>query len=44
MAAANSRSGSGNRELSRYLQEISKFEPLPPAREVELTVRIKQGD
>ncbi|NQU27430.1 MAG: sigma-70 family RNA polymerase sigma factor [Candidatus Marinimicrobia bacterium] len=42
--AANSRSGSGNRELSRYLQEISRFEPLPPAREVELTVRIKQGD
>ncbi|MFH1852445.1 MAG: sigma-70 family RNA polymerase sigma factor [Candidatus Neomarinimicrobiota bacterium] len=41
---ANSRSGSGNRELSRYLQEISKFEPLKPDREVELTVRIKQGD
>ncbi len=42
--AANSRSGSGNRELSRYLQEISRFEPLPPAREVELTIRIKKGD
>ncbi len=42
--AANSRSGSGNRELSRYLQEISRFEPLPPDKEVELTVRIKQGD
>lgn len=44
MSASTSRNGSGNRELSRYLQEISKFEPLDPAREVELTVRIKQGD
>ncbi len=42
--SANSRSGSGNRELSRYLQEISRFEPLAPEKEVELTVRIKQGD
>lgn len=33
-----------NRSLSRYLEEIGKFEPLPPAREVELAQRVKQGD
>ncbi len=33
-----------NRSLSRYLEEIGNFEPLPPAREVELAQRIKQGD
>lgn len=33
-----------NRSLSRYLEEIGKFEPLPPAREVELAQRIKKGD
>ncbi|RMF10262.1 MAG: RNA polymerase sigma factor RpoD/SigA [Candidatus Neomarinimicrobiota bacterium] len=33
-----------NRSLSRYLEEIGKFEPLPPEREVELAQRIKKGD
>jgi len=33
-----------NRSLSRYLEEIGKFEPLKPAREVELAQRVKQGD
>lgn len=33
-----------NRSLSRYLEEIGKFEPLPPAREVELAQRVHQGD
>ena len=33
-----------NRSLSKYLQEISKYEPLSPDREVELAVRVRQGD
>jgi len=33
-----------NRSLSKYLQEISKYEPLTPDREVELAIRVKQGD
>ena len=33
-----------NRSLSKYLQEISKYEPLHPEREVELAIRVKQGD
>ena len=33
-----------NRSLSKYLQEISKYEPLSPDREVELAIRVKQGD
>ena len=33
-----------NRSLSRYLEEIGKFEPLEPAREIELAQRVKQGD
>lgn len=33
-----------NRSLSRYLEEIGKYEPLPPAREVELAQRIKKND
>tara|TARA_X000001036_G_C20654774_1_gene796517 strand:+ start:628 stop:1764 length:1137 start_codon:yes stop_codon:yes gene_type:complete len=32
-----------NRSLSKYLQEISKFEPLHPEREIELAVAVKQG-
>ena len=32
-----------NRSLSRYLEEIGKFEPLKPAREVELAQRVKKG-
>ena len=33
-----------NRSLSKYLQEISRFEPLLPAREVELAIAVKQGN
>ncbi len=33
-----------NRALSRYLQEIGRFQPLDPSREVELACRVKQGD
>lgn len=33
-----------NRSLSRYLEEIGDFEPLNPDREVELAIKIKQGN
>ena len=33
-----------NRSLSRYLEEIGKFEPLEPAREIVLAQLVKQGD
>ena len=33
-----------NRSLSKYLQEISQYEPLSPDREVELAIRVRQGD
>ncbi|MFC1747064.1 RNA polymerase sigma factor RpoD/SigA [Candidatus Neomarinimicrobiota bacterium] len=33
-----------NRALGNYLAEISKFEPLIPQKEIELTQRIKKGD
>ncbi|MBA7469080.1 RNA polymerase sigma factor SigA [subsurface metagenome] len=33
-----------NRALGNYLAEISKFEPLKPQKEIELTQRIKKGD
>ena len=33
-----------NRALGNYLAEISKYEPLAPQREIELTQRIKKGD
>ena len=33
-----------NRSVSKYLQEISRFQPLDPEREIELAVRVKQGD
>ena len=33
-----------NRSLSKYLQEISNFEPLSPQREVELAILVKQGN
>ncbi len=33
-----------NRALGSYLAEISKYEPLDPVREIELTQQIKQGD
>ena len=32
-----------NRSLSKYLQEISRFEPLAPEREIELAIAVKQG-
>lgn len=33
-----------NRSLSRYLEEIGKYEPLVPQREIELAQRVKKGD
>ena len=33
-----------NRSLSKYLQEISKYDPLLPEREVELAIRIQNND
>ena len=33
-----------NRSLSKYLQEISRFQPLIPEREIELAIRVKKGD
>ncbi|MFQ6615855.1 MAG: RNA polymerase sigma factor RpoD/SigA [Fidelibacterota bacterium] len=33
-----------NRSLSRYLEEIGKYEPLKPEREIELAQRVKRGD
>lgn len=33
-----------NRALGSYLTEISKYQPLDPKREIELTQKIKQGD
>ncbi len=35
--------GDSNRALGSYLAEISKYEPLDPAREIELMQQIKQG-
>src|SRR6056297_499889 len=33
-----------NRALGAYLDEISKYEPLEPEKEIELAQRIKKGD
>ncbi len=33
-----------NRSLSRYLEEIGNYEPLPPVREVELAQKIHKND
>ena len=33
-----------NRSLSRYLQEIGRYQPLEPNREVDLAIRVKKGD
>jgi len=33
-----------NRSLSKYLQEISQYNPLTPQREVELAIAVKQGN
>ncbi|SVA90095.1 uncharacterized protein METZ01_LOCUS142949, partial [marine metagenome] len=44
MAKAGKAINESNRSLSRYLEEIGKFEPLHPDREVELAIRIKKND
>jgi len=33
-----------NRSLSKYLQEISNYQPLSPEKEVELAIRVKKGE
>ena len=33
-----------NRSLSKYLQEISQYQPLSPDREVELAIRVRNGE
>jgi RNA polymerase primary sigma factor len=41
----NPGSGLGsNRSISQYFSEIGKFSPLPPEREVELAIRIQNGE
>lgn len=37
-------SNDANRALSRYLEEIGRYEPLSPEEEIELAQRVKQGD
>ena len=37
-------SGDSNRSLSKYLEEIGKYEPLSPNDEIELAQRVRQGD
>ncbi|MBO8130430.1 MAG: sigma-70 family RNA polymerase sigma factor [Candidatus Marinimicrobia bacterium] len=37
-------SNDANRALSRYLEEIGKYEPLSPEEEIELAQRVKKGD
>ncbi len=44
MAKASKAINESNRSLSRYLEEIGKFEPLHPDREVELAQKIKKND
>ena len=44
MAKVGKAINESNRSLSRYLEEIGKFEPLHPDREVELAIRIKKND
>ncbi|MFQ6677628.1 MAG: RNA polymerase sigma factor RpoD/SigA [Fidelibacterota bacterium] len=44
MAKAARTVNESNRSLSRYLEEIGHYEPLPPAREVELAQLIHKGD
>ena len=44
MAKATRTINESNRSLSQYLEEIGKFEPLHPSREVELAQAIKKGD
>ena len=44
MAKAGRAINESNRSLSQYLEEIGKFEPLHPSREVELAQAIKKGN
>ena len=44
MAKAGSPINESNRSLSQYLEEIGKYEPLHPSREVELAIAIKKGN
>ena len=44
MAKAGRPINESNRSLSQYLEEIGKFEPLHPSREVELAQAIKKGN
>ena len=44
MAKAARTINESNRSLSQYLEEIGKFEPLHPSREVVLAQAIKKGD
>jgi len=44
MAKAGRPINESNRSLSQYLEEIGKYEPLHPSREVELAIAIKKGD
>ena len=44
MAKAARTINESNRSLSQYLEEIGKFEPLHPSREIELAQAIKKGD
>ena len=44
MAKAGRTINESNRSLSQYLEEIGKFEPLHPSREVELAQAIKKGN
>ncbi|HDN59502.1 MAG: RNA polymerase subunit sigma [Candidatus Neomarinimicrobiota bacterium] len=37
-------SNDANRALSKYLEEIGKYEPLSPEEEIELAQRVKKGD
>ncbi|MEA1881953.1 MAG: RNA polymerase sigma factor RpoD/SigA [Candidatus Marinimicrobia bacterium] len=44
MAKAGRAINESNRSLSQYLEEIGKYEPLHPSREVELAQAIKKND
>ena len=44
MAKAGRAINESNRSLSQYLEEIGKYEPLHPSREVELAQAIKKGN
>ena len=44
MAKAGRPINESNRSLTQYLEEIGKYEPLHPSREVELAIAIKKGN